>query len=102
MRNTVIVLGLFLVSIFISTINFFFRDKFLFYLHGYDPSLLNNNTVESFNAYKDIHSDKPVLISISFVLVSVSAFVTKKYRLNNASEFLKIIFFLSYFNSWVT
>lgn len=94
MRNTIIMLGLFLVSIFASAINFFFRDKFLFYLHGYDPSLLNSDKAESFNAYKTIHGDKPLLILVSFIIVSVSAFITKRFRISNAGEFLRLIYLI--------
>lgn len=94
MRNTIIILGLFLVSIFISTINFFFRDRFLFYLHGYDPSLLDSDKAEAFNAYKTIHGDKLFLILVSFIIVSVSAFITKRYSIGNASKILKPIFLI--------
>lgn len=91
MKWSLIIL-LFLVSLSFSIITIFFRDRFLFYLYGYDSSLLNNTTVEAFEAYKSIYNGKLFLILASISVTGVSALITRRHRLMSGNTYVRIIF----------
>lgn len=91
-RVPIIATTLLIASLTITFIAFFARDRFLFFLHSYDVSLLNSTKVEAFEAYKNIYKSKLVLILLGLFLCATSTFITNRYYIIYKQSYLRLFF----------
>lgn len=78
MKLTVFVYVSFIIMLILAVIALFFQNKFLFFLHGYDSSLIGDTKVESFIAYKNIYKSRLLLYVIGFLSSLVALFFSNK------------------------
>jgi len=78
---------------------FFFRERILFFIYGYEQSLIKANTAESFTAFKKIVLGKKIFLAISIFLsfscFVASYFVRKKKLFEFNGQLLLIILYVS-------
>jgi hypothetical protein len=56
------------LDVVLFIIVFFFFNRFLFILHGYDVSLIDSTSIESFKAYQEIYTSKLPILMTLFIL----------------------------------
>ena len=76
---------------------FFFKERILFFLYGYEQSLIKADTAESFVAFKKIVLGKKIFLGIS-ILLSVGSIAASYYVKKNVPEissFAAVFFYVS-------
>ena len=77
---------------------FFFRERILFFVYGYEQSLIKADTVESFSAFTRIAFGKRIFLAIS-MLLSFGCFAASYYVRKNTLELnqqlVSIFFYIS-------
>ena len=86
MRMNIFFIILFGLSLGLTFITIFCPDSFLFFIHGYDKSLINSNTMESFKAHKNIALSKQILLFGTFI-ISLIVFSWSIYLKNKSSSY---------------
>lgn len=81
---------LIVITLVLSVIVLFFRDRFLFYITGYDNSLIHSTSVESFKAHAAIHIWRFVLIGITF-FSGIICIVTCRNMEKKTDEWIYVI-----------
>ena len=75
------------VAMILATVLVLCFNKFLFILHGYNPSLAEGTEIETFTAYKAIYKSKLVFMLIGLLVSLLATFFSNKGS--------QIIFFIS-------
>jgi hypothetical protein len=78
------------LALFILSIGFF--NEALFILHGIDLNLLENYSVESFIAFRNIRSSKLIILLMQMILSIVSFYWTLRLRQRLNKWFYSILF----------
>lgn len=89
MKILLIVISTF--SFLLAVIAFFYRDQFLFFIHGFDKSLIGSTTIDSFAAYKKIYPSKVVLLVAGAELSGLGIFISQKIISSDAGRILKAL-----------
>lgn len=80
MKTSYIILAMVFVGCSIGF--FFFRDRILLFLYGYDYNLINSITFENYTAYKNILFGKKIFLIVN-ALLSFSCMAASFYIRNN-------------------
>ena len=75
MKSSVACFLLIIVTFFFLVIVLFFRDRFLFFLAGYDYEMTRTTSVESFKAHAEIQKWRLTLFGLTLFL-GIACFVT--------------------------
>ena len=84
----------FALSVLLTVIAVFFRDRGLFLLHGYELGLINTIKPEAFEAYKDIYQSKGILLFLGLIFSTIALFLQSRINLripNSLSLALRIV-----------
>ena len=84
MRNIIIFIFLFIITLLLAIIVVFFRDQFLFFLHGFDVSLIKDSKPESYEAYPKIYKSKVIIIFVGFALSIVTLLFSNRILSQNS------------------
>lgn len=98
MNSKTLYIILIILFVFSSLGFFFFRDRILFFLYGYEQSLIKSDSLESFIAFKKIVFGKKIFLAIS-MLLSFSCFISSyfvwKRMLYFNQQIVSIFFYIS-------
>jgi hypothetical protein len=87
---------LFFISLFIlmlaTTTILFFRDRFLFFLHGYEKELLKITSVEAVKAHAQIYKSKILILVGGLILSIITLFFSRKLLSQNEYLIYEIIY----------
>lgn len=74
MKSAITCLILIVATMFFLIVVLFFRDKFLFFLSGYDYEMTRSTSVESFKAHAEIQKWRLALFGLTF-LIGAACFI---------------------------
>jgi hypothetical protein len=89
-----LLMALSFTSILLAVVVLFYRDQFLFFIHGLDKNLIGSTSVESFNAYSKVYSSKVVLLIIGLVSSGLGVFISRKLLPIDTSVSLRVVYIL--------
>ncbi len=72
----------------------FFRDRFLFFLHGFDINLINDTKVESFVAYQKIYTSKAIMIFAGLVISIVTLLFSNRILSQNHNWGFRFVYWI--------
>ena len=81
----------------ICSIGFFlFREQILFFLYGYDKSLIHASNADSFEAYKTVTLGKNIFLVFTMLLslaCAVTSFFIKKSKIAMNTYFVHVVYY---------
>lgn len=78
------------ISFLLAVIALFYRDQFLFFIHGIDKSLIGSTSIDSFEAYKKIYPSKIILLIVGAVLSGLGLLISRKFISSEAGRILRV------------
>ena len=78
MKSPVVCFLTIILTVFLLTITLMFRDRFLYFLLGYDPEITSTTSVASFKAHAAIQKWRLILLGLTFLLGIVSVIICAK------------------------
>jgi hypothetical protein len=83
------------LSFFLAVVVLFYRDQFLFFIHGLDKNLIGSTSVESFNAYKKVYSSKVILLITGLASSGLGFFISRKLLSIGTLGLLRVVYILN-------
>lgn len=76
----------------------FFRDRFLFFILGYDYQLTKSASAESFEAFEAVHPGRIILLCLTLLSGIVSFFICRNFEKKFDSWYYSIGKFIGLFS----